>query len=398
MLGRAIVGATSARWRGVCSVYAAMSDPQTQREKRDRALLKQQTQSRRHWRALGWTVLVLCVGAVWLLLPLWPPLLLAAWLAHIAWPVYQWLYKRVRQRERAAAVLTVILAVLALGPLVIATLSLSASAVELGRKLFESESGSEALKALAADGSGAPVDLRHFEFRQWFDLARKHGIEAWGAANTLIAVATQLFVGLVVFGAAFYVFLVEGKRLYTWLLDRSPLSRGHSHRLAEAFAETGHGLIVGVGLTSLIQGAVAAIGYLITGVPSALVLGLATAIASLIPSFGSGLVWVPVTAGLAMSGRSGAAVVMLLIGGVVCTVDNVIRPLLMQYGNLRLNALLLFVAMLGGMAVFGGGGLLLGPLIMRLVTEGLTMLKEHRAEQAVSEGAETQSAAGETPA
>lgn len=212
-------------------------------------------------------------------------------------------------------------------------------------------------------------------------MARQHGIQAWGAANTLLAVATQLFVGLVVFVAAFYVFLVEGKQLYMWLLDRSPLSRGHSHRLAEAFAETGHGLIVGVGLTSLIQGAVAAVGYLITGVPSALVLGLATAIASLVPSVGSGLVWVPVTAGLAISGRTGAALVMLLIGGVVSTVDNVLRPLLMQYGNLRLNALLLFVAMLGGMAVFGFGGLLLGPLIVRLVTEGLTMLKEHRAEQ-----------------
>lgn len=365
-----------------------MSDPRAQRTKRDRAALRQEALNKRHWRALAWVVLALCLGAVWLLLPLWTPLLLAAWCAHIAWPVYQWVYRRLRQRERAAAVLTVILAMLVLAPVALAALSLSTSALELGRKLLESESGREALEALAADGGGAPVDLKHFELRQWLDIAREHGIQAWGAANTFLAVATQLFVGLVVFGAGFYVFLVDGKRLYTWLLDRSPLSRGHSHRLAEAFAETGHGLIVGVGLTALIQGAVAAIGYVITGVPSALVLGLATAIASLVPSFGSGLVWVPVTAGLALSGRTGAALVLLLIGGVVCTVDNVLRPLLMQYGNLRLHALLLFIAMLGGMAVFGGGGLLLGPLIVRLVTEGLTMLKEHRAEQLSADGEE----------
>lgn len=314
------------------------------------------------------------------MVPLWTPLLLAAWLAHIAWPMHQWVYRRVRQRERAAAVLTVSLTILVLAPVAVAALSLSASAIELGKKLLDSESGSEALRALAADGNGGAMDVRQFGLRQWLELARKHGLQAWGAANTFIAVATQLFVGLVVFVAAFFVFLVEGKRLYTWLLDRSPLSRGHTHRLAEAFAETGNGLIVGVGLTSLIQGAVAAIGYIITGVPSALVLGLATAFASLIPSVGSGLVWVPVTAGLAMSGRTGAALVLLLIGGVVCTVDNVLRPLLMQYGNLRLHGLVLFIAMLGGMAVFGGGGLLLGPLIVRLVTEGLTMLKEHRAE------------------
>lgn len=363
-------------------------------------MLRQMGLTRRHWKALSWLVLVLSLLTAWLFWPLWAPLLLAGWSAHIAWPIYQRVYKAVRQRERAAAVLTVGLSVVVLSPLVVAMLSLSASAVELGRKVLASESGSEALRALAANGNGGHVDLHklgEFDFSHWLELARKHGLQAWGAANTLLAVATQLFVGIVVFVAAFYVFLVQGKQLYNWLLDRSPLSRGHSHRLAEAFAETGHGLLVGVGLTALIQGAVATVGYLVTGVPSALVLGLATAIASLVPSVGSGLVWVPVAAGLAIGGRTGAALGLVAIGCVVCTVDNVLRPLLMQYGNLRLHALVLFVSMLGGMAVFGGAGLLLGPLIVRLVTEGLTMLKEHRADDALPCGA-TADASVSTPA
>lgn len=156
-----------------------MSEPQIQRTKRDRAALKLEAATSRHWRALGWVVLVLSVCAVWLLVPLWTPLLLAAWFAHVAWPIYQWVYKRVRQRERAAAVLTVSIATLALAPLVIATLSLSASAIELWRKLLESESGSEALKALAANGNGPPVELSQLELQQWFDwpanTAFKHG-------------------------------------------------------------------------------------------------------------------------------------------------------------------------------------------------------------------------------
>lgn len=358
-----------------------MSEPEILRTKRDRALLRQQATTRRHWKVLAWVVSVLALLACWVLSPLWVPLLLAAWFAHIAFPLYQRVYKAVRQRDRAAAVLTVLLTVALMAPLAVATLSLSSSALELGQKVLQSDSGSEALEALVGNGASTRLNFQEFELQQWLDLAREHGSQALGAANTLLTVVTKLFVGLVVFVAAFYIFLVQGKQLYAWLLDRSPLSRGHTHRLAEAFAETGHGLIVGVGLTSLIQGAIAAVGYLVTGVPSALVLGLATAFASLIPSIGSGLVWVPVTAGLALSGRTGAALVLLVVGGIVCTIDNVIRPLLMQYGNLRLHGLLLFVAMLGGMAVFGGGGLLLGPLIVRLATEGLTMLKEHRAGQ-----------------
>lgn len=357
-----------------------MSDPAPQRTRRDRIALKNQGQTRRHWRALGWVVFLLSVLAGWVLLPFLTPLLLAAWSAHLAWPVYQKLARGVRQRERAAAVLTVLLVVLMLTPLVVASLSLAGSAIELGKKVLSSESGIEALKALADGGNGtSSIDVRNFDLQQWIDLATKHGIQALGAANTLLGVATQVVVGLVVFVAGFYAFLVEGKPLYAWFLDRSPLSRGHSHRLAQAFLETGNGLLIGVGLTALIQGLVAMLGYLITGVPSALVLGLATAIASLVPSVGSGLVWVPVAAGLAVSGRTGAALVLTAIGCFVATVDNLLRPLLMKYGSLRLHALVLFLAMLGGLAVFGGSGLILGPLILRLATEGLTIWKEHRA-------------------
>jgi predicted PurR-regulated permease PerM len=67
---------------------------------------------------------------------------------------------------------------------------------------------------------------------------------------------------------------------------------------------------------------------------------------------------------------------MLAVGCVVGVVDNVLRPVLARYGQLRLHGLLLFIAMLGGIAVFGAGGLLLGPLFVRLAVEGLNMLRE----------------------
>jgi predicted PurR-regulated permease PerM len=67
---------------------------------------------------------------------------------------------------------------------------------------------------------------------------------------------------------------------------------------------------------------------------------------------------------------------MLAIGVVVGVVDNLVRPALSKYGQLRMHGLLLFAAMLGGIAVFGGAGLLLGPLVVRLAIEGLVMLRE----------------------
>jgi predicted PurR-regulated permease PerM len=189
-----------------------------------------------------------------------------------------------------------------------------------------------------------------------------------------------MLIALVVFVMGFYSFLVHGRRVYRWALRYAPLRRSYVHRLVAAFHETGRGLLIGVGLTAAAQGGVAAIGYLIVGVPHALVLGLLTAIAALIPSVGSGLVWVPVSIALTVTGRPGAAVAVLVVGLVVSTVDNFVRPMLSRYGQLRLPMFVLFVAMLGGITGFGTWGLILGPLFVRLSIEGLKLLRMERDE------------------
>lgn len=326
--------------------------------------------------ALRWVVVALCVGAALALVPFWAPLVLAAWTAMIARPLHQLLAKRIHRRKGAAALVTVLLVVAFLTPVLITVLSLSGAAVDLGHRLLESKSGTEALRSLAEGGDGSAFDFQKLDTSQLFELLRKHGTSAWGVAKTMFGAATVVVLGGVVFVSAFYTFLIQGSRLHEWLLLHAPLARGNFHRFSSVFGEVGRGLIIGVGLTALLQGAVATVGYLVCDVPQPLVLGLVTVFASLIPSIGSGLVWAPVAAGLFVAGRPGAAAIMLGIGCVVSVVDNLVRPLLAQSGKLRMHGLLLFIAMLGGMAVFGAGGLLLGPLFVRLAVEGLTMLRE----------------------
>lgn len=327
-------------------------------------------------RALSWLVGALCVGAFVALLPFWVPLLTAAWGASFAQPLHRLLARRLHRRTWAAAAVTVALVLVFLVPLLVATLSLSGAAVDLGHRLSQSGSGTEALRSLAAAGDTQSFDWRKLSLPQMIELGRRHGASALGVAKMLFGAATVMALGVVVFVCAFYVFLLEGKRLHDWLLLHAPIGRDKFHRLSNVFVEVGRGILVGVVLTAVLQGAVATLGYVACGVPQPLVLGLVTVFASLIPSIGSALVWLPVTAGLAISGRLGAALGMLAVGCVVSVVDNLMRPLLSRYGELRMNGLLLFVAMLGGVAVFGAGGLLLGPLLVRLATEGLTMLRE----------------------
>jgi predicted PurR-regulated permease PerM len=122
------------------------------------------------------------------------------------------------------------------------------------------------------------------------------------------------------------------------------------------------------------------VGYLIAAIPHALVLALLSAVAGLIPSLGSGLVWLPAGGFLLISGRIADGIVVLVFGCIAGVSDNVLRPLLSRFGHLRVPALLLFCAMLGGVMAFGPAGLVLGPLFIRLTMEALELWSDrHRA-------------------
>ena len=125
------------------------------------------------------------------------------------------------------------------------------------------------------------------------------------------------------------------------------------------------------------QGVLATITYVALGVPRALVLGMLTCVASLIPSVGTALVWVPVAGGLALAGRTAPAVVMALVGVfVIGTVDNFLRPVFARFGKLELPTFVLLTSIFGGLAIFGTWGVILGPLFARLAKEALVLARE----------------------
>lgn len=322
-------------------------------------------------------VLGLVALAIVTILPLWVPVVLAAWSAILTRPLNQRVARLVGGRSRAAGVVTVVLVLAVLTPVVITALSLSGSMVDLLARVQRTEDGAQAMSALLSSQTG-PEEIDLADTRQLFDLIRRHGVSALDTARTLFGAVAAVAVGLFVFVFAFYTFLVDGTRAYRWLLDHSPLSPAHSVRMAAAFEETGRGLFLSLGGTALFQGSAATIGYLIIGVPQALMLGMLTFVGSFIPLIGTALVWVPVTTGLLLVHRSGQAIAVLVLGLVVSSLDNFVRPWLSRHGDLQLPTFVIFVAMLGGIAAFGAAGPLLGPLLMRLAVEAMLIWRQEQ--------------------
>ncbi len=328
---------------------------------------------------LRWLSLALLLASAVALWDLWEPLLLAAWVAVLARPWQVRLGRLLRGSHAAAAVLTTALLLLILAPLAVEATSLATAGVELVQKLLHSKTGHQALASVVSS-DGQPRPRLPVNVGQAVPLIQRYGERALKLLETVAGVALRVLISVFVFVYASYSFLANGERAYAWLLEHVPLEPVHTRRLAAAFVDTGRGLLVSVGLTAVLQAVITTITYLALGVPRPYVLGFLTGVASLVPSIGTALVWLPVAAGLAIIGRWGAALVLAGVGliGIVLIVDHLVRPVLSRIGRLGLPTYVVLLGMLGGIGVFGVWGLLLGPLLLRLAQEALAIAREER--------------------
>lgn len=327
-----------------------------------------------------WVLFLLCLGAAAMLIPFAPWVVLAVWLGIYAQQIHVPMMRVFGGRRGLSASISVLLLVIFVLPLAAMTASLVIDAIALVRQLLETKEGQSILERLAAGEkqSGAQVTEKALSSPAGMtDLVMAQGDRAWAIARQVAGAAIHVVIGLLILVTGMYAILVEGRSWYTWIEQHAPVPASTVKRFADAFVETGRGLAFGIVGAGLIQSVVATAAYVIIGVPSALALGMLTLLFSVIPAIGTALVWVPVSAGLYMTGRPEAAIALFVIGAVVVgTVDNLARPWLTRRGHLQLPTYVVLIAMFGGIELIGAWGLILGPLFCRLAKEAILIRTE----------------------
>lgn len=327
---------------------------------------------------LRWTLLILSLAAAYVLWPLWPPLVLAAWTAALTRPVLMRFERAFKGRSRAAAVIALLLFVLLATPLVLISIGVISGAGELLALVESSPTAAGALQTLISSPE-APTEGMPTSLAEVMSLARRYGTQGLGLLSNVAGAAAKGVVGLFIYFAGAYTFLLHSAALWQWAKSHSPLQPGHLQRLGDAFQETGRGLLVGVGLTSATQGLAATVIYLALGVPRAWVLGPITGLASIIPVVGTALVWAPISVGLFIADKPVRAVILVILGiTVIGLIDNFLRPIYARMGALKMPLFLVFLSVFGGLASFGTWGALMGPLVMRLTMEVLAITREEK--------------------
>jgi predicted PurR-regulated permease PerM len=315
-------------------------------------------------------VIALVIAAGVLLAPFAGWVVLAIWLSGFARGLHERITHRFHGRVQLAAFLTVLLLTMVLVPIGIIVGMLVIDAIALISDLAQSDQAHSILVSLVSEKNPNP-DASVGE------LILMQGDRAIGIVRTIISEAAQIIIGLVILLAGIYAMLVDGKSWYKWADEHAPIGSKALRRMADAFNETGRGLAFGVLGAGLLQAIAATAAYVVLDVPQALPLGLLTLLFSIVPLFGTALVWMPVAAGLAMTGRLGAAAGLAAFGVLVIgSLDNIARPWLARRGHLQLPTFLVLVSMFGAVELFGGWGIIWGPLLLRLAKEALEVRRE----------------------
>ena len=192
------------------------------------------------------------------------------------------------------------------------------------------------------------------------------GILSWlqESFGNIVGRTANFFFQAFIFFIALYYMLVDRVKMYKEALRLSPLNDKTDANIVRRIVKTIRAVVLGALTIAIVQAIFATIGLWIFGVPQALLWGSLVVIAAQIPMLGAALVMVPAIAYLALTGHTVAAIGLTIWAIVfVGLIDNVLSPYLVG-SKTKMPELLVLVAILGGIQLFGPIGFILGPTIL----------------------------------
>jgi predicted PurR-regulated permease PerM len=303
------------------------------------------------------------------------PIVWAAILAYVSWPAHAWVLRRSGGRTNLAAlIMTLLVSAAVVVPLAWLAVVLR---IELVRTYHELQilfaGGAVTLppavlklpwigdqlrdlsERVAQDPHALGMELRKITDRSFDQVARVLGDVGRNAVKLGMTVLSLFFV-------------FRGGERFAAQVQRAleqVLGPRVDHYLA-AIGQTVKAVIYGLGLTALLQGLLAGLGYWVAGVSAPIFLAALTTLCGIIP-FATPLLWGGVGAWLILTGHTAAGAGVLIWGALVLFwTDHFVRPLLISRGA-QIPFIIVLFGVLGGLAAFGLVGLFLGPVILAVL-------------------------------
>lgn len=337
----------------------------------------------------GLFIIGLIAASLRVLQPFLVGFLWATMIVVVTWPLMLWLQARLwHRRWLAVAVLVLGLLLLVVAPLTAAITAAVTNADEIATQA----------KALATIQIPMPPDwvaelpgVGASLAQAWREFAEGGMAAIWARLSPYTGVVTQRALSEVGdAGSNFVQFLLT--LLFAALMYLQGEEAAHAMRrigqrlggrqgvaAVKLTTQAIRGVALGVGGTAVIQAILTGVALAIAGVPYALMLGV-IALVSCIVQIGTPLVLGPAVAWLYWNDAFGRATFLLIAMLVIGTLDNVLRPILIQRG-VDLPFVLVFTGVIGGLIAFGLVGIFVGPVVLAVAQ---MLLREWIADRPVA--------------
>jgi predicted PurR-regulated permease PerM len=323
---------------------------------------------------------------------------LSPFLTTIAWamvlsitfyPLYKMLLKLIKRPWIASLATLIIILILIIGPFTYIVGSLVKEITDIYSTI--EEKGFEAITkkirefpgfASVVNTIGSYITLEDFNLREGaIKTLKSIGKYIGEHISDLFKNAVVLVVNFIIMCLTIFYFLKDGETLTNYIKGLLPFPETQKKRLEQRVKEMVIAAIHGGLAVGIVQGTLGGFAFFIFGLPSPVFWGTTMAIFSLVPLFGTFIIWGPASLILILTGSYLKGIGLLLYGVlIISTVDNILKPLIIG-GRTKLHTLLVFFSVLGGIKFLGFLGFILGPLIAALCLSLLEIYKYEEAEQ-----------------
>jgi predicted PurR-regulated permease PerM len=350
--------------------YGGRVAPQT--VERDEATRETERRKAAGRRALIATAILVSVAFIFVLKAFLSPILWGFGLAVVFHPIFRRLADTGAFGRSTASLATVALIILLL---VLPTLWLSMTLFAEAKPLIEElrhgaprltpwlaetlrDLPAWAKSGLASVGVSDVDNLRD----RLTELITPNAILLASSAVSLSQMAVSLVIVILLALYLTFFFLRDADWLWRRIEIALPLRSQDAVTLRDDFVSVTRATIRGGGLVALLEGLIGGLGFWAAGLPSPVLWGSLMAATSFVPIVGTALVWAPAAVYLAADGRPLGMVTVLIAGGLIVLCDNFVRPLVVGKGAGLPDYLVLF-STLGGIALFGFNGVIVGPMV-----------------------------------
>jgi len=318
-------------------------------------------------------VVIVSLAFVWILWPFFGAILWGTILAILFAPLYRWLVDFLKQRRTVAALATVTIVLL----IVILPLTL------IGGLLVQ-----EGLGVYEKFQAGDLNPGRYFQqvlgvLPAWVNnLIDRFGLTNFGAIQEKLSTGVvqggqfvaakalnigqntfDFIVNLAIVLYLLFFLLRDGDDLARRIRTAIPLHAHQKRELFNSFTTVIRATVKGNVVVAIVQGALGGLIFWFLGVHAAVLWAVVMAFLSLLPAVGSALVWLPVAIYFLVTGATWQGIVLIAFGVLVIgLVDNVLRPILVGKDT-KIPDYVVLISTLGGMAIFGLNGFVIGPVI-----------------------------------